>query len=63
MPLRLPDFVPPLNGYENFKWINFESVEELQKDITKHLNKLTTRTIAKITGWKFIIDALCVANI
>ncbi len=25
---------------ENFKWINFESVEELQKDITKHLQDL-----------------------
>lgn len=48
---------------ENFKWINYESVEELQKDITKYLNKLNAQTIAKITGWKFIIDALCVANI
>ena len=48
---------------EHFKWINYESVEELQQDITKYLNKLDTQTIAKITGWKFIIDALCVANI
>lgn len=48
---------------ENFKWINYESVEELQEDITKYLNKLNASTIAKITGWKFITDALCVANI
>ena len=48
---------------EHFKWINYESVEELQKDITKYLNKLNALTIAKITGWKFIIDALSVANI
>ena len=48
---------------EHFQWINHESVEELQQDITKYLNKLDTQTIARITGWKFIIDALCVANI
>ena len=48
---------------EHFKWINYESVEELQEDITKYLNKLNALTIAKITGWKFIIDALSVANI
>ena len=48
---------------EHFKWINYGSVEELQEDLTKYLNKLNAPTIAKITGWKFIIDALCVANI
>lgn len=48
---------------EHFKWINYGSVEELQKDITKYLNQLNIRTIAKLTEWKFIIDALCVANI
>ena len=48
---------------ENFKWINYESIEELQEDITKYLSKLSTQAIAQITGWKFIVDALSVANI
>ncbi len=48
---------------EDFKWINFETIEELQATLTKNLNLLNERVIASITGWKFIIDALCLATI
>ncbi|NEP79173.1 MAG: hypothetical protein F6K17_03455 [Okeania sp. SIO3C4] len=48
---------------EDFKWINFGSIEELQNALTKSLNKLTQKVIARITGWEFIVDALSMANI
>ena len=39
-----------------------------QQEIVKansidYLNKLREQVIASITGWKFIIDALCIVNI
>ncbi|GGA32471.1 transposase [Okeania sp. KiyG1] len=43
---------------EDFKWINFGSIEDLQNALTKSLNKLTQKVIARITGWEFIVDAL-----
>ncbi|MDJ0715787.1 MAG: IS630 family transposase [Prochloraceae cyanobacterium] len=66
-----PPYCPQVNPIErlwaalkeNFKWINFQTIEELQTAITKNLNKLSKRSISRLTGWKFIIDALCVANI
>lgn len=66
-----PPYSPQVNPIErlwqflkkHFRWINYESVEELQKDISKYLNKLTPSTITQITGWKFILDALSVAHI
>jgi len=48
---------------EDLKWSYFESIEQLQTTITKNLNLLSERVIASITGWKFIMDALGVANI
>uniref|UniRef100_UPI00342CD955 transposase n=1 Tax=Okeania sp. SIO2F4 TaxID=2607790 RepID=UPI00342CD955 len=42
---------------EDFKWINFENIEELQNALTKSLNKLTQKVVAQITGWEFIVNA------
>ncbi|GGA54571.1 hypothetical protein CYANOKiyG1_74920 [Okeania sp. KiyG1] len=60
-----PPYSPQINPIErlwqyikeDFKWINFDSIEELQNALTKSLNKLTQKVISQITGWEFIINA------
>ena len=66
-----PPYCPQVNPIErlwaylkeDLKWVNFENIEELQATITKNLNLLNERVVASITGWKFIINALCLSKI
>lgn len=66
-----PPYTPEVNPIERLwavlkselKWENFQTVNQLQQAITKIVNRLSQEVVASVTGWKFIIDALCVANI
>ena len=66
-----PAYSPKVNpierlwGYvkEQLKWLRFDQIEELRAAVQKELNKLTLEVIASLTGWKFILEALSVAEI
>ena len=66
-----PAYSPEVNpierlwGYvkEQLKWLRFDQIEELRAAVQKELNKLTLEVIASLTGWKFILEALSVAEI
>lgn len=48
---------------KHLKWELFDNLDRLRQKIFKVLSQLTPLTIASVTGWDFILDALFVANI
>ncbi|MBD1905702.1 transposase, partial [Funiculus sociatus GB2-A5] len=48
---------------EQLKWQTFDNLEELREAVEKSLGKLSKEIVASLTGWKFILDALSVADI
>ena len=48
---------------KHLKWELFDNFDRLRQKLLKVLSHLTSSTIASITGWDFILDALFVANI
>ena len=66
-----PAYSPEVNpierlwGYvkEQLKWLRFDKIEELRAAVQKELNKLTLEVIASLTGWKFILEAISVAEL
>ena len=48
---------------EQLKWLRFEQIEELRAALQKELGKLTNEVIASLTGWKFILEAISVAQL
>jgi len=66
-----PPYCPQVNPIErlwkeiqkHLKWELFDSLDRLRQKLSKVLSHLTASTIASITGWDFILDALFVANI
>ncbi|HEY9768408.1 MAG TPA: hypothetical protein V6C71_07835 [Coleofasciculaceae cyanobacterium] len=45
------------------KWELFDNLKRLRRKLSRVLSKLTPLTIASVTGWDFISDALFLANI
>ena len=43
-------------------WESFATLDDLRQFIWKRLEKLNTSTVASITGWNFILDALFKSN-
>ncbi len=66
-----PPYSPQVNPIErlwkeikkHLKWDLFDHLEQLRQKLSQVLLQLTPSTIASITGWDFILDALSVANI
>ncbi|WP_319423441.1 hypothetical protein [Pleurocapsa sp. FMAR1] len=48
---------------KHLKWELFDNLDRLGQKIFQVLSQLTSSTIASVTGWDFILDALFVANI
>lgn len=48
---------------EQLKWKTFDNLENLREAVEKSLGKLSKEIVASLTGWKFILDALFVADI
>ncbi len=66
-----PPYSPQVNPIERFwkhlkkylKWGLFEDLDALRNTLQKIFPKLSQRVISSLTGWKFIIDAVCIAGI
>lgn len=66
-----PPYSPQVNPIERFwkelkkklKWKVFDELSELRATVFKELNQLTPDLISSVSGWKFILEALFVANI
>jgi len=66
-----PPYSPQFNPIERFwkelkkklKWKVFDELSELRATVFKELNQLTADLISSVSGWKFILEALFVANI
>ncbi len=66
-----PPYSPEVNPIERLwkeikkqlKWEWFDSLEQLRQKLFAVLSKLTSETIASVTGWDFILEGLSVANI
>ena len=66
-----PPYSPQVNPIErlwkeikkHIKWELFDNLEELRGKLSKVLLELTPLTVASVTGWDFILEALSVANI
>jgi transposase len=66
-----PPYCPQVNPIErlwkeikkHLKWELFDHLDRLREKLSQVLSRLTRLTIASITGWDFILDALFVANI
>lgn len=66
-----PPYSPQVNPIErlwkeikkHIKWELFDSLAELRGKLTKLLLELTPLTVASVTGWDFILEALSVAGI
>jgi transposase len=66
-----PPYCPQVNPIErlgkeikkHLKWDLLDDLEQLRQKLSQVLLKLTPLTIASVTGWDFILDALSVANI
>jgi putative transposase len=64
-------YSPQVNPIERFwkelkkqlKWQLFDDLDDLRKTLSKEINQLTPELISSVSGWKFILDALSVANI
>lgn len=48
---------------EQLKWKTFDNLENLREAVEKSLGELSKEIVASLTGWKFILDALFVADI
>ena len=65
-----PPYCPELNPIErlwqylktDLKWTSFKTLEQLQTKVDQLLSQLTPQTIASITGYPFILDALSALN-
>ena len=63
-----PPYCPELNPIErlwehlkaDLKWVSFKALDQLQAKVDHLLAQLTPATIASITGYPFILDALSV---
>ena len=66
-----PPYSPQVNPIERFwkhlkkdlKWGLFEDLDALRNTVQKLLLKLSQKVISSVTGWKFIVDAVCIAGI
>lgn len=66
-----PSHSPEVNPIErlwkelkkHLRWQLFSTLDELRLAVRKVLKKLDQSTIASLTGWNFILDALYVAGI
>lgn len=66
-----PPYSPQVNPIErlwkeikkHIKWELFDSLEALRRKLTKVLLSLSPPTVASVTGWDFILEALSIANI
>lgn len=66
-----PPYSPQVNPIERFwkhlkkdlKWSLFEDLDALRNTVQKILPKLNRKIISSLTGWKFIVDAVCIAGI
>jgi hypothetical protein len=65
-----PAYCPELNPIErlwehlkaDLKWASFKTLEQLQSKVDQLLTQLTSKVIASITGYSFILDALSTLN-
>jgi hypothetical protein len=48
---------------KDLHWDLFKDLTQLQTKVDQLLAQLTTETVASITGYNFILDALSVANL
>lgn len=66
-----PPYSPQVNPIEqlwkeikkHLKWELFDNLDRLRQKLSQVLSRLTQSSIASITRWDFILDALFVANI
>lgn len=66
-----PPYSPQVNPIErlwkeikkHIKWELFDNLEELRDKLSKVLLELSPSTVASVTRWDFIFEALSVANI
>ncbi|MBW4528357.1 MAG: IS630 family transposase [Phormidium tanganyikae FI6-MK23] len=66
-----PAYCPELNPIErlwlhlkkDLRWNFFKDITELQTKVDELLNELSNETVASLTGYSFILDALSVASI
>lgn len=66
LPIVQPSHSPQLNPVErlwqdlrkHFKGTNFESITALEKALFEQINSLTQQTVASLTGYDYILDAL-----
>nr|WP_059002530.1 IS630 family transposase [Leptolyngbya sp. NIES-2104] len=66
-----PPYCPELNPIErlwqhlkkDLRWALFQNLIQLQNKVDELIADLTTHTVASVTGFSFIIDALSVAGI
>jgi transposase len=66
-----PAYCPELNPIErlwqhlkkDLHWELFKDLTQLQTKVDELIAQLTAQTVASITGYNFILDALSVANI
>ncbi|MBW4422561.1 MAG: transposase [Myxacorys californica WJT36-NPBG1] len=66
-----PPYCPELNPIErlwqhlkkDLRWALFKNLSQLQTKVDKLIADLTTETVASVTGFGFIVDALSVAGI
>lgn len=66
-----PSHAPELNPIERLwqflksklAWRLFDTLEQLREAVAQELEQLQPQTIASLTGWDFILDALSVAGI
>jgi transposase len=66
-----PPYCPQLNPIErlwehlkqDLRWELFKDLNQLQTKVDELIAQLTAQTVASITGYNFILEALSVANI
>lgn len=66
-----PPHAPELNPIERLwqhlkaklAWSLYQTLEQLQEELTQQLQQLQRQTIASLTGWDYILNALSVAGI
>ncbi len=44
-------------------WQNYDDLDQLHNALAQELQQLEPQTIASLTGWDYILDALSVAGI
>lgn len=65
-----PPYCPELNPIErlwehlkkDLKWASFKTLDQLQTKVDQLLTQLSPETIASVTGYPFILDALSALN-